>query len=155
MKFDIQGAFNNLASTRLDPLARAFARLHARVDGTPLGKLFDRYFGAPVFALTVRGRKSGEPRTVMLILTRRGDDLVVAGSNAGNESEPNWFRNLRAAGQASVRVGSDEWDVTFRIVEGSERDECWRLLTANYRSFSTYQERSDRQIPVAVLERRH
>ncbi|MCE5289639.1 MAG: nitroreductase family deazaflavin-dependent oxidoreductase [Nocardiaceae bacterium] len=154
MKFDLQGVLNNFASTRLGPAARAFARLHVKVHGTPVGKMFDRYFGAPVFEMTVRGRKTGELRTVMLILTRRGDDIVVAGSNAGNEAEPNWFRNLRAAGEATVKVAGQAWPVTFRVVEGAEREECWRLVNATYPSFSTYQERSTREIPVAVLERR-
>ena len=151
---DRHGRFNHLASTRLDPLARGFSRFHVRMNGTRIGRLLDRYFGgAPVFQLTVRGRVSGEPRSVMLMLTQRGDDIVVVGSNAGNPIEPNWFQNLRAAGAARVRVGDESWDVAFRVLGGDELRECWELALTNYPSFRTYQEHTGRILPVAVLER--
>jgi deazaflavin-dependent oxidoreductase (nitroreductase family) len=89
----------------------------------------------------------------MLILTRRGDDIVVGGSNGGNATPPNWYRNLCAAGRAEVQVGSERWDVTARHAEGAERDECWDLLVATYPDFATYQALTDRRIPVVVLER--
>lgn len=149
----IIGRANHVASNRLDPVARAFARLHARMYAKGRGRALERYFGAPLFALTVTGRKTGEPRTVMLIQTRRGDDIVVGGSNGGNHATPNWYLNLRAAGRAEVQVGTERWPVTFREVEGPERDECWALLAATYPDFDTYQSLTARRIPVAVLER--
>lgn len=147
------GRVNNFASTRMDPVARAAARLHAKAHARGRGRWLERYFGAPLFALTVTGRKSGEPRTVMLIQTRRGDDIVVGGSNGGNHQTPAWYLNLRAAGRAEVLVGGERWPVTFREVEGAERDECWALLAATYPDFDTYQRLTERRIPVAVLER--
>jgi deazaflavin-dependent oxidoreductase (nitroreductase family) len=147
------GRLNHVASTRLDPVARAAARFHARRHAAGKGRLLDRYFGAPVFALTVVGRRSGEPRTVMLILTRRGDDIVVGGSNGGNATPPNWYRNLCEAGRAEVQVGSERWAVAARHAEGAERDECWDLLVRTYPDFATYQALTDRRIPVVVLER--
>lgn len=60
----------------------------------------NKVMGKPVFLLDVVGRTSGEPRPVMLMLARRGDDLVVIGSNGGNPTTPNWYRNLIAAGGA-------------------------------------------------------
>jgi deazaflavin-dependent oxidoreductase (nitroreductase family) len=152
-KRTVIGTVNNFVSTRLDRPARAFGRLHARMNGTPIGKILDRCFGAPVFALTVRGRKTGQPRTVMLILTRRGDDIIVGGSNGGNPKPPAWFLNLRDAGEATVKVGNEEWPVRARLVEGTEREECWKLLNATYKHFDTYQKLTERTIPVAVLER--
>lgn len=113
------------------------------------------FMGKPVFLLDVVGRSSGEPRPVMLMLVRRGDDLLVAGSNGGNPESPNWFKNLVAAGEAHVEVGADRWAVTVReLDEGAERDECWKLLVAGYPDFASYQELTDRRIPVAVLERK-
>ena len=123
------------------------------MNGTPIGRLLDLYFRAPTFALTVVGRKTGQPRTVMLILTRRGGDIVVGGSNGGNPKQPAWYLNLRAAREATVTVGKQTWPVHFREVEGAERDECWKLLNKTYRHFDTYQQLTDRRIPVAVLER--
>ncbi len=89
----------------------------------------------------------------MLIQTRRGDDIVVGGSNGGNHRTPAWYLNLRAAGRASVHAGGERWDVTFREVEGDEREDCWTRLVAAYPDFATYQRLTERRIPVAVLER--
>lgn len=147
------GRINHVASNRLDPIARAAARLHARAHAKGRGRWLERYFGAPLFALTVTGRRSGEPRTVVLIQTRRGDDIVVGGSNGGNHSTPSWYLNLRAAGRAEVQVGDERWPVTFREVEGDERADCWARLVATYPDFETYQRLTARRIPVAVLER--
>ncbi|MBJ8345008.1 nitroreductase/quinone reductase family protein [Antrihabitans sp. YC2-6] len=149
----VLGTMNHYASSVFAPGARAFSRFHARMNGNVVGKVLDLYFRAPTFALTVRGRKSGQPRTVMLILTRRGDDILVGGSNGGNPKLPAWYLNLRDAGVATVQVAGEEWAVTFREVEGTERDECWTLLNSTYRHFDTYQQLTDRKIPVAVLER--
>jgi deazaflavin-dependent oxidoreductase (nitroreductase family) len=153
MAITLSGRLNNLFSTRLDGVARAFGRFHQRRHAAGKGKLFDRVFPAPVFSLTVRGRRSGEPRSVMLILVRRGDDVVVAGSNGGNPKPPSWYLNLRDAGEAEVDVRGERWRVTARQAEGEEREELWRLLCATYRDFETYQALTERRIPVVVLER--
>jgi deazaflavin-dependent oxidoreductase (nitroreductase family) len=113
----------------------------------------NKLMGKPVFLLETVGRKSGEPRPVMLMLVRRGDDLVVVGSNGGNPVTPNWYENLLAAERTEVQVGPERWWTAAREVEGDERDECWKLATAAYPDFATYQELTDRRIPVAVLER--
>lgn len=128
---------------------------HSQVDKfrASNGSKGNKMFGKPVFLLDVVGRKSGELRPVMLMLVRRGDDLVVVGSNGGNPETPNWYRNLVAAGSASVQVGAERWDVTAREVDGDERAECWKLAAAAYPDFDTYQQLTDRHIPVAVLAR--
>lgn len=113
-----------------------------------------KIMGKPVFLLETVGRKSGEPRPVMLMLARRGDDLIVVGSNGGNPVTPNWYRNLMAAEQTEVQVGAERWFTTAREVEGDEFDECWAIACAAYPDFATYQELTERRIPVAVLERR-
>ena len=149
----VTGRGANLASNWLGPVARLVGRLHARLYRRFGGRRFTRWLGKPAFLLTVRGRKTGEPRSVMLMLVRRGDDLLVCGSNAGNRDTPQWYRNLMAAGDTSVQVGDDTWPVTVREVSGPERDECWALLCAAYPDFPTYQAHTDRLLPVAVLER--
>jgi deazaflavin-dependent oxidoreductase (nitroreductase family) len=149
----VTGRVANLGSNWLSPIARLIGRVHVRLYRRFGGRRFTRWLGRPAFLLTVRGRKTGEPRSVMLMLIRRGDDLVVCGSNAGNRATPQWYRNLMAAGRASVQVGGDTWEVTAREVEGAERDECWTLLCTGYPDFPTYQANTDRLLPVAVLER--
>ncbi len=111
--------------------------------------------GRPIFLLDVVGRKSGEPRPVMLMLIRRGDDLLICGSNGGNPEAPNWYKNLAAAGEAYVEVGDERWAVNYReLEEGPERQECWKLLTAGYPDFASYQGFTDRRLPVGVLSRK-
>ena len=119
------------------------------------GKKGDKFLGNQCFLLDVVGRKSGESRPVMLIHVPRGDDLIVVGSGAGVATTPNWYKNLIAAGGARVQVGADRWKVAAREVsEGPERDECWALAVARYPGFDSYQDYTERRIPVAVLERR-
>ena len=149
----VTGRLANFGSKRLGPLARLQGRLHVRLYRRFGGRRWTRWLGRPVFCLTVAGRVSGEPRSVMLMLVRRGDDLLVCGSNGGNPVTPNWYRNLVAAGEATVTVGPDSWLVTAREVQGSERDGCWQLLCEAYPDFATYQACTDRVLPVAVLER--
>lgn len=114
----------------------------------------DKLMGKPVFLLDVVGRTSGEPRPVMLMLCERGDDLVITASRGGHPEAPNWYKNLMAAGTAEVQVGADTWSVTPReLPEGDERDECWKLLVDAYPDFASYQELTDRRLPVILLER--
>ena len=149
----IMGRVANFMSRRF-PKVNAKAT-HRQVDQfrSSNGTKGNTLFGKPVFLLDVVGRTSGELRPVMLMLVRRGEDLVVIGSNGGNPQTPNWYRNLMAADTATVQVGADRWEVIAREVDGDERDECWRLAAAAYPDFDSYQELTDRRIPVAVLER--
>jgi F420H(2)-dependent quinone reductase len=149
----VTGRLANLASRNLGPVARAQGRLHVQLYRRFGGRRWTRWLGRPVFCLTVPGRVTGEPRSVMLMLVRRGDDLLVCGSNGGHPTVPNWYRNLVAAGEGTVTVGPDSWLVTAREVDGQEREECWRLLCEGYPDFRTYQALTERRLPVAVLER--
>lgn len=119
------------------------------------GRKGNTLVGRPVFLLDVVGRASGERRPVMLMHVPRGDDLVVVGSGAGTPSTPNWYKNLMAAGGGDVQVGADRRAVAARqLDDGAERDEAWALANEVYPGFDSYQGYTDRQIPVAVLERR-
>ena len=149
----VTGRLANLGSNHLGPVARWQGRVHARLYRRFGGRRWTRWLRRPVFCLTVDGRISGEPRPVMLMLVRRGDDLLVCGSNGGNRVTPNWYRNLMAAGEATVTVGPDSWLVTAREVHGEEREACWARLVEAYPDFETYAALTDRELPVAVLER--
>lgn len=150
----LSGRAANFMSRYLPGLGRMGTRRQVEQFRSSKGRKGSEFLGKPVFLLDVVGRSSGEPRPVMLMLIRRGDDLVVTGSNGGNPEAPNWYKNLMAAGEAHVEVGAERWAVTARrLDEGDERDECWDLLVAGYPDFATYQELTDRRLPVAVLER--
>lgn len=150
----ISGRLANFMSRRLPALGRWGTRRQVEQYRSSGGTKGNELMGKPVFLLDVVGRSSGEPRPVMLMLVERSDGLVVIGSNGGNPVAPNWYRNLMAAGTAEVQVGGDTWTVTPReLDDGPERDECWDLACAAYPDFASYQELTDRRIPVVLLER--
>lgn len=102
--------------------------------------------------LTTTGRKSGRARPVTLYAFADGDRLVVIGSRGGAAKDPNWVVNLRADPHALIKRGRDEVDVHAREVRGWERDRLWRLVTAAFPLYETYQRRTKRVIPLFVLE---
>jgi deazaflavin-dependent oxidoreductase (nitroreductase family) len=110
--------------------------------------------GATILVLTTTGRKSGEPRKFALIYGSRGDDLVVVASKGGAPDHPGWYKNLLAHADASVQVRGERFAVRARTAEGAERDELWRLMNRSWPNYDTYATRTDRVIPVVVLERR-
>lgn len=150
----VTGRTANFLSTRLDPVVRALARNQVRLFRLTHGRLFNKFLRKPALVIDVVGRSSGEPRPVMLMRIERGDDFVVCGSNGGNPRTPNWYRNLQAAGEAFVEIPGERIETTFReVTEADERAECWALLTAGYPDFASYQELTDRVLPIGLLER--
>ena len=149
------GRLINFVSRRIPGLGKMGARRQLEQFRASRGSKGNKLMGRPVFVLDVVGRTSGESRPVMLMLVRRGDDLLVCGSNGGNPQAPNWYKNLLSAGEAHVEVGADRWAVDFReLGEDDEREKCWKLLTAGYPDFASYQELTNRRLPVGVLTRR-
>ncbi|MEM9514547.1 MAG: nitroreductase family deazaflavin-dependent oxidoreductase [Actinomycetota bacterium] len=147
----ISGRLANLASRYTPGLGRRMTKSHVERYRSSNGEKGASFRGMEVFLLDVVGRASGEPRPVMLMLARRGDDLIVVGSNAGNKDTPNWYKNLIAAGGAEVQVKAERWSVDVREVDGDEKAECWDIAVRAYPDFASYQELTDRTIPVAVL----
>ncbi len=150
----ITGRTANFMSKHLPGLGKKGTERQVSQFRASKGTKGNKLMGKPVFLLDVVGRTSGESRPVMLMLIRRDDDVLVCGSNGGNPNAPNWYKNLMAAGGGHVEIGADRWAVSARqLHEGPERDECWKLLTAGYPDFASYQELTDRKLPVVVLER--
>lgn len=150
----LSGRIVNFLSRNAPGMGRKMTERHVEQYRSSKGQKGHQFRGREVFLLDVVGRSSGEPRPVMLMLARRDDDLIVVGSNGGNPQTPNWYRNLMAAGGAEVEVMGERWAVDAREVDGDEKAECWKIATAAYPDFDSYQELTDRTIPVAVLTRR-
>jgi len=150
----ITGRLANLMSRYAPGLGRKGTERQVEQFRSSGGTKGNKVWGKPVFLLDVVGRSSGESRPVMLMLVRRGEEqLVVVGSNGGNPKDPNWYLNLMAAGGGHVELDGRRWAVTAReLPEGPERDECWELAEAAYPDFASYQQLTDRRIPVAVLD---
>jgi deazaflavin-dependent oxidoreductase (nitroreductase family) len=115
------------------------------------GRVMGRVRGMPVLLLTVAGRKSGTPHTTAVAYLEDDGRYVVAGSAGGAPSEPQWFRNLRHADHATVEVGRRRLDVTVAVAEAEERRVLWDRLVSRAPFFATYQDKVERQIPMAVL----
>jgi F420H(2)-dependent quinone reductase len=106
----------------------------------------------PILLLHHRGRKSGQERVTPLMYLDDGDDVVIVASRAGSNQHPAWWLNLRDAGEAEIQVGSERRRVRPRVAEGEERAALWPRLVELYPSYGVYEQRTDRRIPVIVLE---
>jgi deazaflavin-dependent oxidoreductase (nitroreductase family) len=112
--------------------------------------------GLPNLMLTVKGRKSGVPRTTPLLCVPYQDGNLIAGSNFGGEKKPVWVVNVRAAIEKGelVGVGADgrTYDAKPREVTDAERDELWEHMIKTWPNYARYAARTDRTIPVFFLD---
>ena len=104
--------------------------------------------------LTTTGRKSGRDRTVTLYGWEDGEDILVVGSWAGRELDPDWAGNLRAEPKALVTNGKDVLEVTAHELSGDARERAWELVVERFPMYATYQRKTTRQIPVFALKPR-
>jgi deazaflavin-dependent oxidoreductase (nitroreductase family) len=118
------------------------------------GRRGHRWHGADTLLLTTRGRKSGEMRRTALIYGRDGDRYVVVGSKGGSPTHPAWYLNLEAEPDVTVQVGEEILDARARLATPEERPQLWELMTGIWPDYDTYQRKTDREIPVVVIERR-
>ncbi len=109
--------------------------------------------GAKVLLLTTTGRRTGQPRTTPLIYENAGDAFVIVASKGGAGEHPGWYRNLVADPNVEVQVLAEVFPATARAAHGEEREELWRLAALQWPDYDLYQTRTERQIPVVVLER--
>jgi deazaflavin-dependent oxidoreductase (nitroreductase family) len=102
--------------------------------------------------LTTIGRRSGREHSVTIYAFPDGDDLVVVGSYAGRPNDPDWAANLKANPRAAVKRGRQSVDHRARVVDGAERERLWKMVVEAFPMYQTYQRRTDRVIPLFVLE---
>jgi deazaflavin-dependent oxidoreductase (nitroreductase family) len=125
-------------------------RAYRETDGE-LGHDWKR--GSPVLLLTTTGRSSGEPRTTPLIYGRSGDDYLIVASNGGSPEPPAWFRNLSAQPEVEVQVLAERFSARARVATAEEKPAMWEEMVGHWPPYEDYQRRTDREIPVVVLER--
>jgi deazaflavin-dependent oxidoreductase (nitroreductase family) len=111
--------------------------------------------GLPNLVLTVRGRKSGIPRTLPLLCVPYGDDILIAGSNFGSPKEPIWVKNIEANPEVTVRFRRRTVKMVARHLEGDERATAWSHMLQTWPNFARYEQRTDRRIKVFLLTPRH
>jgi deazaflavin-dependent oxidoreductase (nitroreductase family) len=109
--------------------------------------------GVYTLILTTKGRRSGQPRPTPLIYgTHDGGYLVVA-SKGGSDEPPAWYRNLTDNPDVEVQVGGDRFRARARTAGAEEKPALWRTMVGVWPAYDEYQQRTDRDIPVVVLER--
>jgi deazaflavin-dependent oxidoreductase (nitroreductase family) len=109
--------------------------------------------GTQTLLLTTTGRKSGEQRSTPLIYAPYGDSFTVVASKGGSDEPPAWYLNLLENPEVEVQVLADRFKARARTGSAEEKPEIWRTMVAEWPSYDEYQRKTDREIPVVVLER--
>jgi deazaflavin-dependent oxidoreductase (nitroreductase family) len=109
--------------------------------------------GTNTLILTTKGRRSGTERRNPLIYGRHGDDYLIVASKGGAPEPPAWYLNLEADPEVQVQVLGDRFTARARTATPAEKPELWKTMTAEWPAYDEYQKRTDRQIPVVILER--
>lgn len=137
------------------PLLRRVMKGHTLAYRATGGVVGHRFPGAPpMLLLDHLGAKSGRLRTTPLVYVRDGDDLVIVASKGGHPKHPAWFHNLMANPETTVQIGSERRPVRARPAGAQERGRLWEKAVQTYGGYRGYQERTEREIPLVVLERR-
>jgi deazaflavin-dependent oxidoreductase (nitroreductase family) len=109
--------------------------------------------GKPFIILTTKGAKSGEERTAITSYHKDGDRWVIAASKSGAPDNPAWYYNLKANPETTIEVDNEQVRVRATEATGAERDRLWNDHVAVLPEFGEYPKKTDRVIPVLVLER--
>src|SRR5271155_512682 len=117
------------------------------------GKVGGQMAGMPLMLLTTTGAKTGRALTKPLAYTKDGDRIVLIASFAGSPHHPAWFVNLTANPTVTVEVGGDRYQARAVVTSGAERQRLFDAQAAKMPVFNDYQKKTERQIPVVVLER--
>jgi deazaflavin-dependent oxidoreductase (nitroreductase family) len=141
---------------RIKPFVRAMSAANTFVFKLTGGRLGGRFLrGAPVGLLTTTGRKSGKARTTPLIFLEDGERVVLVASLGGAPRHPLWYDNLSAQPEVRFqRPRREERPYRARTAGAEEKRALWPRLVAIYRDYDDYQKRTDREIPVVILEPR-
>jgi proline iminopeptidase len=132
------------------PFGEEHVRLYRETDGATGHEWRE---GSTILLLTTKGRKTGLDRTVPLIYDLDGANPVIVASKGGAPDHPGWFKNLVQTPEAEVQILESHVPVRAREAEGEEREQLWERMNRMWPHYEEYQAKTDRRIPVVVLER--
>jgi deazaflavin-dependent oxidoreductase (nitroreductase family) len=132
---------------------RAWAKNHIDEYLATDGAKPDFKYGAPVVLLTTRGRKSGEWRRTALIGAGDGDDVILVASLGGAPKHPVWYLNLQANPRVWVQQGGDGFWAVAHTADANEKPRLWDKMVGLFPDYAEYQTKTDRDLPVVILER--
>ena len=136
-------------------LLRAAFGVHARIYQLSGGLIGHRLPGLPrMLLLDHVGAKTGTRRTTPLVYVPDGDDFVIVASKGGHPKHPAWFHNLKANPETRVQLGTRKVPVTARVATDAERKRLWPKVVKAYSGYEGYQRRTERKIPLVMLEPR-
>jgi deazaflavin-dependent oxidoreductase (nitroreductase family) len=116
------------------------------------GKRGHNWHGVRTLLLTTRGRKSGKLRRTALIYGSDGDRYVVVASKGGARDHPSWYLNLAEDPEVELQVGADKFAARARTATAEEKPPLWRLMASIWPDYDKYQAKTERDIPVVILE---
>lgn len=108
--------------------------------------------GTKTLILTTTGRRSGKERKTPLIYGEFGDRYAVVASKGGSDDPPAWYLNLEEAPEVAVQIRSDRFRARARDATPEEFPEMWEQMVSQWPDYENYREKTDREIPVVVLE---
>ena len=133
-------------------VGRPLYRVHVRLYRHTRGLIGHKSPVGPMLILTLKGRKSGRPRSVTLLYYEARGTYYVVGSNGGRPEQPTWLLNVRANGDAHVQAGAKQFEAHARELPAAERVIVWPELTSFYPGWAHYETLTDRPISVIALE---
>jgi len=140
---------------RMWPVLSRLMKGHAAVYRATRGVVGHRFPGAPPMLLLDHvGARSARKRTTPLVYVRDGENVVVVASKGGHPKHPAWFHNLGANPDATVQIGAERLPVHARVATPAERERLWPEAVRIYGPYRSYQERTEREIPLVILEPR-
>jgi deazaflavin-dependent oxidoreductase (nitroreductase family) len=137
-----------------DLVLKAMNTVHRTVLKLSGGRIGWTAGGMPVLELTTIGRKSGQPRSVMLTSPlQEGDTIVIVASRGGDDHHPAWFLNLCDHPEVEVAFrGGTKRPMIATVATGEQRARLWPLVTAAAKNYAGYQTRTEREIPLVMLD---
>lgn len=127
---------------------------HVRVYQETNGETGYIWNGVPILLFTTTGRKSGQPRTNAIIYTPVGDKYVIIASKGGSPTHPAWYLNILEDPNIEVQIKAEKFAATARTADSPEREQLWAEAVKAWPNYDIYQSRTDRKIPVVVIERK-
>jgi len=136
-----------------DALFKIVNAVHRPLFRLTKGKVAGKGLGMPVLVLTTTGAKSGAKRSVMLTSPLQlGDSYVLVASRGGDDQNPAWLHNLRAHPGVEIEIDGRTQPMTARVADTAERADLWPRIVSDHSNYASYQSKTDREIPVVVLD---
>ena len=133
-------------------MLQILSRCHTVVYRATGGRIGGRIGKARVLILGTTGKRTGLNRSTPLLYFEDGRALVIVGSNGGRDKMPAWFHNLKADPAVTAQIGAERRGLRAREAAGAERERLWPMALSTYRSYETYQARTERRIPLIILD---